>query len=738
MSQNNILIDLEDLKVLNSLNAIIDKKSPYNIIRNIQIKGTEEGIKLTATNLEILINQEIKLKDNTSNLVGKEVKIKSNILLDCLKKLSGKIELQMENNKLNIIDKNGKFVLVSSEDKYPEEEVKELTYKGTVLGEVFVNAIKKTNINVNIQEKGVCKLELKDNKLTVLVYDQKRICFHYCEAEHDPEEFNEFVIMISPKYLKEIIKIKGDVRIYGNEKKLMLCYGSSNIIIKSIDANNVNHLRFISDLGNNISVNTKDFKNAVERGLITSSELIRDLFLNFSDTKLAITSYDPTIGGSKTEYAIHGNIKEDIFINGDDLLDMISLITNENITFFIQENKRNLIFFADNTYYILATLVLKKNIPEINVKPNIGFYIEAEKVTPCLDSLNAIIDKKSPYNIIRNIQIKGTEEGIKLTATNLEILINQEIKLKDNTSNLVGKEVKIKSNILLDCLKKLSGKIELQMENNKLNIIDKNGKFVLVSSEDKYPEEEVKELTYKGTVLGEVFVNAIKKTNINVNIQEKGVCKLELKDNKLTVLVYDQKRICFHYCEAEHDPEEFNEFVIMISPKYLKEIIKIKGDVRIYGNEKKLMLCYGSSNIIIKSIDANNVNHLRFISDLGNNISVNTKDFKNAVEKCLVNVAAQILPKLKFQINNKEMEIQYYDYIDDTYTQQIINCENQNIIETIKFQLNGNHVLDLLKVLSGDVLHIFPKMDKRDIVFKSIDENSQTYYINIKLVTIKQ
>ena len=152
--ESYIKIDLNSLKFCNNLNSIVDKKSPYNSIRNIQIKATKEGkVLLTSTNLEILIMKEVDAEYENF----KEIQLKSHVLCDCLKKMSGNVDLYIEGNNVKLVDEKGKFVLVNCDEKYPDEDAENMEYICCIDEKSFLEAIKSTEINISSQEKGICK-----------------------------------------------------------------------------------------------------------------------------------------------------------------------------------------------------------------------------------------------------------------------------------------------------------------------------------------------------------------------------------------------------------------------------------------------------------------------------------------------------------------------------------------------------------------------------------------------------
>ena len=344
--------------------------------------------------------------------------------------------------------------------------------------------------------------------------------------------------------------------------------------------------------------------------------------------------------------------------------------------------------------------------------------------------LNSIIDKKSPYNSIRNIQITNVSKDIlRLCATNLEIFMIKEIVCK-NIKNLP--EIKIKSNILCDCLKKISGEIELKVEANKINIIDNSGKFVLVNCEEKYPEENIDNMEFLASLEEQQFINAIKSVSINVNPQDKGVCRFSINNNQLSVIVYDKKRICFCTTELK---EFIKNFDCMISPKYIKELKKIKGNIKLYYGSKRLMIESDDGKMIIKTIEGNNIDHLKFVRDLKESCSVNLSDLKSSVERCLINVQPNGINKLKFQCFEESLIISYYDYVEDSYATQTIGCKCNipfSSDDTRVFYLNGLQVLDMLKNIHTQEVQIFYNENLREVIFKGF-----AYYVNIKLTQIK-
>ena len=116
------------LKSLSHASGIIEKKTTLPILSNILIEAKKSKIKITATDLDIIYFEEIKVDE-----IKREgsTTTSASILYDILRKLqtNSKVELNLQTtNKLKLVSGNSKFnLLCISPDNYPlsEEDNKE-------------------------------------------------------------------------------------------------------------------------------------------------------------------------------------------------------------------------------------------------------------------------------------------------------------------------------------------------------------------------------------------------------------------------------------------------------------------------------------------------------------------------------------------------------------------------------------------------------------------------------------
>ena len=108
------------LKSLGNANGVIEKKATLPILSNILMEAKESKIKITATDLDIIYYEEIKLQE-----VKKEgtTTTSASVLYDILRKLetNSKVELSLQSiNKLKLVSGNSKFnLLCIPSDQFP-------------------------------------------------------------------------------------------------------------------------------------------------------------------------------------------------------------------------------------------------------------------------------------------------------------------------------------------------------------------------------------------------------------------------------------------------------------------------------------------------------------------------------------------------------------------------------------------------------------------------------------------
>jgi len=388
-------IDSQSLECIKTLNNIVDSKSEHNILRHILIKGEDKFIKIMSTNLEIIMKQEVR---TDLDLTGYEIKVKGNLLVNCLKNLQGVLTFELDNNKLHISDSNGKYSIINCQEQYPQEKESELIFITEIYEEVWQKALSSININIHEKEKGAFKINISNNILNLIAYDQKRNASFTDNISHE----NDFSIIISPDYIDQLLAPKSSLKIWGNEEQVCFEFQDTSIVIKKLNTYNFTPTDY--DFSNSIEIDNNDFKQSLISVLPTSSELIGDILIENKDQKLNLYSYTDSIGFSKFFINSTGGLSLREFVNGKDLLDILNVMESYQTFLFVKN--QHLILKNEKTIYVLGVLVFKKTIPVFN-EPEECTSIELDSFKNIVQQLDSIINKKSPCNIIRYINFKS-------------------------------------------------------------------------------------------------------------------------------------------------------------------------------------------------------------------------------------------------------------------------------------------------------------------------------------------
>jgi len=109
-----------------------------------------------------------------------------------------------------------------------------------------------------------------------------------------------------------------------------------------------------------------------------------------------------------------------------------------------------------------------------------------ENLTKALSNVGRVTNSKAGLPILSNILIRSDDNQLLIAATNLEIASTQKIGVK-----IIQKgSITVPSRLIIDFVQNLpKGKITLQVKNNVLSIISKNGKSKINGqSDEEFPE----------------------------------------------------------------------------------------------------------------------------------------------------------------------------------------------------------------------------------------------------------
>ena len=337
------------LKSLSHASGIIEKKTTLPILSNILIEAKKSKIKITATDLDIIYFEEIKVDE-----IKREgsTTTSASILYDILRKLqtNSKVELNLQTtNKLKLVSGNSKFnLLCISPDNYPlsEEDNKEKNFE--ISSKKLLKLLNKTKISISNDEtrhylNGIfihkTKLENK-SFLCGVATDSHRLSSSSIEI--DPNIHIESIIL-PKKTIFQLIHLLDQndktIKISNNKSKIKFEMDTGVLISKVIDGRFPDYNKVIpKNNDKTLEIKLNEFKNSIERVTTVSSDRKEGLKMSISKETVQLSVNNPNSGeGVENINAKFNSDDLNISFNSRYLMDIASQVENETISIYLKD-----------------------------------------------------------------------------------------------------------------------------------------------------------------------------------------------------------------------------------------------------------------------------------------------------------------------------------------------------------------------------------------------------------------
>ena len=328
---------------LNIVQNITGKNLTLPVLNNILLNTNKKQLKLSTTDLEIAITNQISCKIEREGSITIPAKLLVNFINNLPNK---KIEINIKNNIINLKCENYKsiirgldakdFPIIPKIKNEPTLELDAFELKDAL--ERVINFVSISDIRPEIS--GVLFDFANENKIKFVATDSFRLGEKILEIKGNKTKKGEINSIIVPyKAVQELIRIisnQGEklLQISIENNQVLFKLPETEMISRLIEGNYPNYQQLISkQFDTTIIINKEELIKAVKIGSYFSSK-INDIKLRINSKKsvLEMFSQDVELGENSTE--IHGEItgKEmEIIFNHKYLLDGLSNINTEKV-----------------------------------------------------------------------------------------------------------------------------------------------------------------------------------------------------------------------------------------------------------------------------------------------------------------------------------------------------------------------------------------------------------------------
>lgn len=343
------------LEPLQAVIGVVERRQTMPILANVLISAQDDGVSVTATDLEV----EMVARADISVGQSGEVTIPGRKLLDICRALKdkAKVELTVSGEKATVRSGRSRFTLATLpaaefpviEDINAQEQI--------VLTQASMHKLlEKTHFSMAHQDvryylNGLL-LEIGKGHLRAVATDGHRLALCDVEAEGTATAGRQVIV---PR--KGVLELQ---RLVGNEGDLNLAIGNNHIraevgdirfTTKLIDGRFPDYQRVIPKLGeNNITADREDLRQALYRAAILSNEKYRGIRMELSGGGLRIQAHNPEQEEAEEEVEVgYDGEAMEIGFNVNYLLDALGALDGETASFQVNDPSSSCLMWDEET-----------------------------------------------------------------------------------------------------------------------------------------------------------------------------------------------------------------------------------------------------------------------------------------------------------------------------------------------------------------------------------------------------
>jgi DNA polymerase-3 subunit beta len=339
----NLTISKE--QIINGLQAVqnvVSTRTTLPILSNVLLRAENDRLGFTATDLDVTVVCAVEAKVTQPG--ASTVPVKK--LFGIVREMSNlDIELEVDEKNVCSVRSGSSFYKIHglSADEFPPLQPLKEEKKVVLQQETLKGMLKKTSFAMSADESryvlnGIY-LSLKDNKLTMVATDGRRLALVDEDMDVVEESQGEFIIPAKTvNELNRLLQDKGEVelRYAGNLASFTLRDekgGTILIATKLIEGNYPNYRQVIpAETKERVALGREEFLHALRRAEIMTTEKANSVKLNFGKNKLEITANSPEVGEAKETLAINYKGKEmAIAFNPKYVIDPLNALPNDEV-----------------------------------------------------------------------------------------------------------------------------------------------------------------------------------------------------------------------------------------------------------------------------------------------------------------------------------------------------------------------------------------------------------------------
>lgn len=341
----NLTISKEQILTgLQAVQNVVGARTTLPILSNVLLRADKDRVELTATDLDVSVVCSVEAKVKKPG--GTTVPVKK--LFGIVRELNGsEIDLETDEKNVTVIRSGPSYYKIHglSADEFPPLPKFKDDKKVNLQQETIKAMMRKTAFAVSTDESryvlnGIF-FSLKDNKMTMVATDGRRLALADEEADISEKSSGEFIVPAKAVgELNRLLQEKGEAEIKFGENQASFALKDEKgfsvlLITKLIEGNYPNYKQVIpTETKERIPLVREEFLQALRRAEIMTSEKANSVKLTFGKNSLAITANTPEVGEARESLAVNYKGKEmAIAFNPRYLIDALGALGEDEVFF---------------------------------------------------------------------------------------------------------------------------------------------------------------------------------------------------------------------------------------------------------------------------------------------------------------------------------------------------------------------------------------------------------------------
>ncbi|MDR2849280.1 MAG: DNA polymerase III subunit beta [Verrucomicrobiota bacterium] len=327
---------------LQKVQNVVSAKGTLQILQNALIQAEDSRLCITTTDLDIsercFVECEVEQSGSTTLPIRR--------LASIIRELDeGKIMVEIGDDDVAIVQASSSYfkIIGMSVRDFPPVPAAEGKFCYRVDQGVLREMLRKTSYAVSQDEtrrvlNGVL-LAFKDNKLTMVATDGRRLALVEHEIEFPPEAEAEMIL--PTKAVSELMRIlgnEGDLKVYAQKNQVVFEIGTTVVSSKLIDGVYPNYRQVIPGAcEERVVIEREALLSALRRVSVVTTDKSNATRLTFSANQLTISINTPDVGEGRDTVPVKYAGKEvSIIFNPEYVMDPLKNIDDDEV--FIEMN----------------------------------------------------------------------------------------------------------------------------------------------------------------------------------------------------------------------------------------------------------------------------------------------------------------------------------------------------------------------------------------------------------------